>query len=232
MHLEVSVIRTVLLALLVLSTLDGAQAASATDPPPEQTNTVSLADLARQADLIALVQVRDTDYLYQREFPVAGSAFLQVLIPYKIVEPGELIEVHEKGLDGHTCYFPNPTVFEEGRRYLVFLRHDPEKPERFKGLSAGCALDVLVGKDNSYIVRLPAMGIALADRLDTHRQIIEFADAYAVETGESLNPELRDELLKAGWIVQRGEDFAYTSGVPLATVRGLMEIEGTPEDRQ
>jgi len=225
------VIRTIVLALLFLSTVDGVQEAPASDPQPAQGNAVSLAELARQADLIALVQVRDTDYLYQRKFPIAGSAFLQVLIPYKNAEPAELIEAHEKGLDGQTCYFPNPTVFEEGRRYLVFLRYDPEKPERFKGLAAGCALDVLVGADNSYFVRLPATGIALTDRLDNHRQTVDFADSYALENGDSLNPELRDELLNAGWIVQRGEDYGYTSGVPLATVRGLMEIEGTPKDR-
>lgn len=220
------------MTLIVLSTLNGIQAAPVSDTPPAQENAVSLAELAGQADLIALVQVRDTDYIYQRTFPVAGSAFLQVLIPYRNTEPAELIEVHQRGLKGNTCYFPNPTVFEEGRRYLVFLRPDPEKPERFNGLSAGCAMEVLVGSDNSYFVRLPVTGLALADGLEQYRQAVKFADSYALEKGDALNPALRDELLKAGWIVPQGNDYVYTSGVPLATVRHLMRIDESPRNKE
>ena len=109
----------------------------------------SLAELAQQAEFVALAQVRDTDYLRRRDIPVSGSAYLKVLIPYKGDASTDLVEVYEKGLHEHECYFPNPTLFEEGRRYLLFLRRDPENPERYRGLPAGCAVDVLVDEDNA-----------------------------------------------------------------------------------
>ena len=49
----------------------------------EIPEAVSLTDLAARSDLVALAQVRDTDYRRQREIPVSGSAYLRVLIPYK-----------------------------------------------------------------------------------------------------------------------------------------------------
>ncbi|MBT8064120.1 MAG: hypothetical protein KJN94_03800, partial [Gammaproteobacteria bacterium] len=58
----------------------------------------SLAELAAEADLVALAQLRDTDYRRQRNIPVSGAAYLRVLIPYKGVKAGEIIEVFEKGL--------------------------------------------------------------------------------------------------------------------------------------
>ena len=88
------------------------------------TSPVSLAELAQKADAIMLAQVRDTDYFYRHEYPVNGSAYLKVLIPYKLDQPADIIEIHEQGLHENECYFPNPTVFEEGRRYLLFLKKD------------------------------------------------------------------------------------------------------------
>ncbi|MGH8035262.1 MAG: hypothetical protein ACREO9_08565, partial [Lysobacterales bacterium] len=155
-----------LMVLLVLVSID---AARASDQMPAPAAVISLEALADQADLVALVQARDTDYIYRRNFPAGGSAFLHVLIPYKNARLDDIIEVYEHGMSEHGCYFPNPTVFEEGRRYLVFLREDKEKPGRFRGLATGCALDVLVAQDNSYAVRLPATGITLSDPLDGYR---------------------------------------------------------------
>jgi len=171
---------------------------------------------------VVVAQVRDTDYRYRREYPVSGSAYLKVLVPYKTEEPLDLIEVYEEGLHDHECYFPNPTVFEEGRRYLLFLKTDPEKPERFRGIAAGCALDILVARDNSYALRLPVTAIDLSDPLAEYGQAYEFADSYAVVNDETLNSVWRDELLEDGWIEPTGDGYVYTSGVPLTSVRHLM----------
>jgi hypothetical protein len=186
---------------------------------------ISLAALAAKAELIALAQVRDTDYFYRREFPVSGSAFLKVLFAYKGDQTREIIEVYEKGLHENECYFQNPSVQEEGRRFLLFLRKDDEKEDRFRGLAEGCALDVLVDKDNQYILRLPATGIQVTDDLEKLAQAFEFSDAYSRENEESLSSKERDRLLQAGLMERRAEQYVYTRGVKLSDIRPLMSLE-------
>jgi len=184
----------------------------------------SLAELAAKADLVALAQVQDTDYFTRRQIPVSGSAYLKVLIPYKASDAGELIEVYEKGLHAHECYFPNPGVLEEGRRYLLFLQVDPEDKARFRGLPEGCALDVLVANDNSYVLRYPLTGIALSDPVGNLVSETDFSDGYAVVEDEDLLAEQRDALLSAGLIRAYGESrWIYTRGVSLAAARELMK---------
>lgn len=212
--------------------------AEATDTRSESTEVIpaiSLADLAAEADVVALVQMRDGDYRYQRNFPISGSAYLKVLIPYKVDQPLEMIEVYEKGLHPNECYFPNPTVFEEGRRYLVFLKRDPNDDERYIGLPQGCALDVLVTRDNSYALRFPATGIELGDSLLSFATEQNYADPYARETDESLDSAQRDDWLAKGWLRQEsdedGDGFVYTLGLTLNDVRALMGPEGISLDR-
>jgi len=183
---------------------------------------MSLAQLASHADLVALAQVRDTDYAYRREYPVGGSAYLKVLIAYKSGQPGDIIEIFERGLHPHECYFPNPTVFEEGRRYLLFLKIDESDPERYVGLPQGCALDVLVSRDLRYVVRAPVDGIAIADPLDDVTREYEFADRYALEDSESIPPSERNRLLAEGSLAPRGDGYVYTRGVALSELRKLM----------
>jgi hypothetical protein len=214
--------------------------ASAVDEA-DQSQPTSLTELAGGADLVALAQVRDTDYLRRRGIPVSGSAFLQVLIGYKNAPVGELIEVYENGLRDRECYFPGPDVFEEGRRYLLFLMQDPDRPDRFRGLPPGCAIDVLVRTDNRYAVRLPVTGFDLSDALSDHAEEMAFGDAYAVVRDEELPPALRDAMLAAGQIAPHhpaGQAFSpdastpptfrhwrYTTGVDLGMVRRLMQAE-------
>jgi hypothetical protein len=203
--------------------------------PAKQPAPVSLADLAGLADVVALVQMRDGDYRYQREFPVSGSAYLKILIPYKVDRPLDLIEVYETGLHEHECYFPNPNVFEEGRRYLVFLRRDPDHAERYRGLEMGCALDVLVTADSTYALRIPATGIPLADPLPEFAQKLAFSDPYSHETYESLDSAQRDEWLEKGWLRRvksdQGDELQYTTGIRLEQVRALMGPAGVSLDR-
>jgi hypothetical protein len=194
--------------------------------PSPKIAAISLGELAAKADLVVLAQVRDTDYLTRREIPVSGSAYLQVLIPYKTGGKEEIIEVYEKGLHEHECYFPNPGVLEEGRRYLLFLQKDPEDEKRFRGLPEGCALDVLVASDNGYVLRYPVTGIALSDPLGNFARDTAFSDGYAVVDDEDLLPEQRDAMLDAGLIRPYREGrWIYTRGISLATARELMGLD-------
>jgi len=184
----------------------------------------SLAELASKADLVALAQVRDTDYFTRRDIPVSGSAYLKVLIAYKGSSAGEIIEIHEKGLHENECYFPNPDVWEEGRRYLLFVQTDPDDKARFRGLPEGCALDVLVAGDNSYVLRFPVTGMAISDPLGPLARETEFSDGYAAVNDDDLLPGQRDAMLGAGLIrFYREGQWIYTRGVPLAAARRLME---------
>jgi hypothetical protein len=199
----------------------------------EGTSPVSLSELAANADLVVLAQTRDTDYFMRRDIPVSGSAYLKVLIPYKVPreagEQSDIIEVYEKGLHQNECYFPNPSVFEEGRRYLLFLRKDPENEARFRGLTQGCALDVLVNSDNSYALRYPVTGIDLSDSFGSLVRDMTFSDGYAIVDDEALLPALRDAMRSAGEIKPYDSpirQWIYTRGVDLTDVRKLMEPEG------
>lgn len=199
---------------------------------PDASELPSLAELARKADFVALAQVRDTDYLRRREIPVSGSAYLQVLIPYKSdMSAGQaVIEVYEKGLHEAECYFPNPDVLEEGRRYLLFLRQDPAEAERYRGLPEGCAIDVLVDSANGYAVRMPVTGIRLSEtqtvQLDRLARPMQFSDPYAVVADDQLSPALRDAMLAAGQIVPYApRQWIYTLGVPLSEFRELLQLE-------
>lgn len=185
--------------------------------------SISLAELAAQADLVVLAQAKDTDYLRRRDIPVSGSAYLKVLIPYKSDGPLDILEIYEKGLHPNECYFPNPTVFEEGRRYLLFLRKDPEVETRYRGLPQGCALDVLVNDKNQYALRYPADGISLSDPLESLATEMKFSDSYAIVSDTELLPAVRDAMREAGDIIPHSPgQWIYTRGIPLAHIRELM----------
>jgi len=189
---------------------------------------VSLSELAEEADLVAVAQVKDTDYVYTRSFPSEGSAYLKILISYKLNQAAEeIIEVYEKGLHPNECYFENPTVFEEGRRYLVFFRLDPDDPENYRGLAQGCALEILVTEDNRYALKFPLEGMDLSDKLDALAVKYDFRDNYALLSEESLDPAKRDDLLARRLIIPYQGQYKYTKGIDLTIIRKLMFQETT-----
>lgn len=217
--------------------------------PGSPTAAISLSQLADKADVIVLAQVRDTDYLYRHNYPVGGTAYLSILISYKGDRSTGIIEVYEKGLHPGECYFPNPTVFEEGRRYLLFLKRDPEHALRYRGLSEGCALDVLVDADNRYVLRAPVDGINLFDAPDELAVEKSFTDPYAIENEDTLSTERRIELQKSGWIRAYDSDttdtdptdrrsarrtgisgkWIYTRGIELEEVRKRMQLKAAQD---
>lgn len=190
----------------------------------------SLAELAAQADLVALVRVADTDYRRQRGLPVSGSAWLQVLIRYAGEAPEDRIEVYEQGLRPGECYFEDPVPGEEGGRFLVLLRRDAEAPGRFRGLDAGCAIDVLVKDDGRYAVRAPVLGIAVRDDLAPLVIPMTFADRHALVSDDDLAPAERNAMLAQGFIdpVDGGRRWRFTHGIELAAFRSLLESGTTP----
>jgi hypothetical protein len=195
------------------------------DQPPE-TAPISLAELALKSDIVAVAQVKDTDYVYAHSFPNEGSAFLKILIAYKLNNPvEEIVEVYEKGLHPNECYFENPTVLEEGRRYLVFFRLDPEDPEIYRGLAQGCALELFVTEDNRYALKYPIDGLKLADKLDTLVGEFDYHDNYAVVSDEDLTPEIRNDLLERQLIIPYQDNYKYTHGIDLTAVRSLISNE-------
>jgi hypothetical protein len=192
----------------------------------DKSPPANLSTLAARSDLVAVMQVKDTDYVYTRAFPSEGSAFLKILIAYKPAKSSEeIIEVYEKGLHPHECYFENPTVFEEGRRYLVFLRRNPDDPESYRGLAQGCALEILVTANNRYALKYPLDGIALTDKLDHLAVKYEYRDDNALIAEDSLSPTERDSLLARGLIIPYQEGYKYTHGVDLTAARNLIDPE-------
>lgn len=193
----------------------------------------SLADLAAQSDLVALVQVADVDYEYVREFPSGGTAFLRVLIPYRLTHPvGDIVEVYDEGLHEHECYFDNPPAGTEGRRHLVFLRDNPEVEEQFLGLDMGCSLDVLVTAENRYALRYPLAGIRITDDVRGLAKPMDFADSKAFPEEEDITVAERDALLEGDYL-ERLEDgrYRYTHGIELSDVRPLFGAENLSLDR-
>jgi len=214
-------------SLLISGTLLFATGTTPANDELENDSTpLSLSELAAKADLVAVAQVKDTDYVYTRAFPSEGSAFLKVLIAYKTTKPDEeIIEVYEQGLHPNECYFENPSVLEEGRRYLVFFRVDPKDPKIYRGLAEGCALEILVDENNRYALRYPLDGFQLTDKLDELALEYDFRDNYALLSEESLSPEKRDDLLTRGLIIPYQDQFKYTHGVDLSTARSLIAAE-------
>jgi len=186
---------------------------------------VTLAQLTSEADFIALTLARDTDYFYRRDFPVSGSAYLKVLIPYKVEPPVDIVEVFERGLHDNECYFPETTVFEEGRRYLLFLKRDPDDKKRYRGLEWGCAIEVLVDEENRYAIRYPVAGIEISDDLSALASPLNFNDANALVAEEDLDPSERDALLKAGHLIMYEGKYKFTHGIKLDQFRKLMVLE-------
>lgn len=211
---------------IVAIALIQASGAFAADDSSQEREPVSLSALAAKADLVAIAQVKDTDYIFTRAFPSEGSAYLKALIIYKAGKPKEdIFEVYEKGLHPFECYFENPTVFEEGRRYLVFLRRNPEDPESYRGFEEGCALEIFVTKNNQYALKYPADGINLSDNLAPLASRFEFRDSYAVVAEDDLSPTERDTLLAKDLIVPHQGNYKYTHGVDLTTARRLISAD-------
>lgn len=222
------VMKYAMLAISLLATAGHAPGQDEPAPPPPPT----LAEAAAAADLVALVQVADTDYETARDFPTGGTAYLRVLIPYKVTRPLEdLIEVYEEGLHEGECYFPTPKVTEEGGRFLVFLRFNPNVEGQYLGLPHGCSLEALVTRDNRYVLRYPLADMPVAEQPRAFASPREFQDSYAAFADDDMSVEERNALLDGGYLVRTDEGFRFTHGVGLSDIRRLIGSENLTDDR-
>jgi len=193
----------------------------------------SLSALAAKADIVAVAQVMDTDYVYTHSYPNEGSAFLKILFSYKLNQKvPDIIEVYEKGLHPHECYFENPTVLEEGRRYLVFFLKDPDDTAVYRGFPQGCALEILVATDSRYVLKAPVDGIELTGNLNAMSEPFSFQDSHAVIKEDTLSPKKRDDLLSKGLIVPYQSNFKYTHAIPLTRIRKLISPGALKPERK
>lgn len=213
-------------ALMLSTAVNAVEMTGDDEEKPQPAAPISLSELAMKSDIVAVAQVKDTGYEYAHSFPNEGSAYLKILIAYKLNNPvEEIVEVYDKGLHPNECYFENPTVFEEGRRYLVFFRLDPEDPEIYRRLPEGCALELFVTQENRYALKYPVDGIKLTDELEHLVREFDYHDNYAVVSDESLTPEVRNELLEQKLIIPYQGNYKYTHGIDLTAVRSLISTE-------
>jgi len=221
-----------LAALTILATFSLLSSAQVDSGEEQPILPVTLAEMAASADLVALIQVLDTDYEYTRGFPSGGTAFLKVLIPYKVTRSFEdILEVYEQGLHPGECYFENPTVLEEGRRQLVFLKFSNDVEGQYNGLKQGCSLDVLVQDNGQYALRFPVDGILLSDDLTAKAKAMEFHDSYAIIKDEAISPVERNQLLEDGYLFAVDQGFKLTHGIEISEIRKLMGPNGLTLDR-
>ncbi len=205
-----------------------------------------LDQLAAASDLVALVQVVETKYEYRRGFPISGSGYLRVILPYKADQRYSLIEVSEEGIN-NSCYFPTTAMWDEGQRFLVFLSHDDDEvpdyrnpdPDqdpayhglRFRSHSATCALPVLVTENNQYAIRYPLDSIAWDEAALAAVQEMNFTDPDAHVPTEDMTRTAVAGFSERYAARQQGDSLVYTKGVYLSDVRRLMGPDAVTLDR-
>lgn len=199
----------------------------AQDKPDDQKATAepkTLAELARGADFIGLVQVQSLDYERVRGLPSKGFALLRTLIVYR--HPGdpwekpEFIRVHEKGFGDRKCYYPQR--WNEGHRYLVFL--EQRKQGGLKGIAPYCKLPVLVTDSFHYALRYPVPGVEIRDRSVVQTLSFTDPDAY-VDPGDNIPYSRAEAFRQKGYLEPAGEQgLVFTRGIPISDVRHLMSL--------
>lgn len=200
----------------------------------EQTKTESnLAELTAKSDLVAIVQVFETDYQKTREFPSSGIGYLKVLIPYKGAEKGDLIQVKEKGLADDACYYPEIEVLQlEGDRFLVFLKKDGPKLETYHGYAPACKIPVFVTQDNSYAIGYPVTGVDLPEQ---YVKDIQYGDPAAMldltewsssQSEEYANTYRLKPVVPGPEYQENAKIYIYTQGIPVPGLYKLLFPDG------
>ena len=209
------------------------QAAHLQPLPPVQPDKVDDLSLwSRKADLIAVVQVVDTEYRKVRGMPVEGVARLKVLIPYRMpksLADQPFLEVHAKGFGYDQCYYPE--FANEGARLLVFLQVDDKG--KLKGVRPSCALPVYVTRDSGYALLYPVGGLEITDMRLV--KSCEFTDPYAWQPMEMLTSQQIERLVDEYAVQLDGLNQRYrpTLCLDLTDVREhLLKLEETDKAQQ
>ncbi|MFK8011766.1 MAG: hypothetical protein AB8B80_06975 [Marinicellaceae bacterium] len=191
----------------------------------------SFAEAASWADVVAIAQVDSVDYQQVRNLNAKGYAYLNILIPYKGSKKDEPISVIATGFEDNACYYPDG--FNEGERYLVFLKKAPETESNvYYGFKPYCQMQVLLSELGQYILRTPLD----TDNIQIDESLIEdhkFNDQHAMLDTTLWTSISRNEYAKkfACKIIESEDEInkyfhlRYTQGVPIYQIRPLLELD-------
>ncbi len=191
----------------------------------------SFAEAAEWADVVAIAQIVNIDYLKTRELNSQGQAFLKVRVPYKGTKKNDLLIVSAKGFEDHVCYYPDRE--DEGQRYLVFLKKSQNDGE-YHGFKPFCQIQVLLTDTGEYAIRYPLdTAIEVAPELVKE---INFNDPHAVIdatewTGlsrEEHQEKYQSKLSEDSDMFQKYYYLTYTKGIMMYEIRKLMQLKPQP----
>lgn len=199
--------------------------------PIEPIEFKSFAEAAAWADVVAIAQVVNIDYLKTRDLNANGQGFLKVRVPYKGVKKNDLLIVSSKGFESHVCYYPDR--IEEGQRFLVFLKNSQNQGE-YHGFKPYCQLQVLLTDTGEYALRYP-----LDAKLEVAADLVEditFNDPHSVlDVTEWTNISRIDyqeqfftTLTEDSDMFQKFFYLTYTKGIKIYKMRKLMNIKTEP----
>ncbi|MBE9549683.1 MAG: hypothetical protein IMF09_09790 [Proteobacteria bacterium] len=180
----------------------------------------AFSDLITAAELVAIAQLNDTRYEYLRGFPNKGVAWMRPIIKYKSERAIDIFTVYDEGIKGSHCYFPDTARWQEGNRFLVFLKH--EEFIRYRGLTPVCYLPVSVNTENQYVLRLPIDNVDLPDELLQQAQTYQFTDSGSRIDATELLREEKARLIADSQMKDEGDTLVYTRGIPISAVRAYI----------
>jgi hypothetical protein len=196
-------------------------------PPPRMTP----AELAADSDLVVLAQLDRVNYEERRGFPVKGTAWLNVLVRYKVDQPIDMIRLVEEGFGPDRCYFDDIPMWQELPRYLLFLNRTEGRS--FEGNRNGCKLEVLVTRDNRYAVRWPQENLHLDAAGEALVQELDFHGPNAFVDVSEMTSIRREDLTERYFLVEDEQGrFRYSRGIPIEDFRTLLGAENLTQDRQ
>lgn len=229
-HVTATMKRLIAASLLLLTAQSAsvlADEAEGGESPPD----LHPAELAGESDLVAVVQVDRTDYERRRGAPVEGTAWLEVLLPYKVPRPIDRIRVIEEGYGEDRCYFDDVPLWAEQPRYLVFLT--AAEKGNYEGHRSACKLHVLVTADNRYAVRWPQDDLHLDESDEGLVQELEFVGPDSAIDVTEMTSIRRDDLRQRYRLEDVGDGtYRYTHGIPLEDFRSLLGADTLTLDRQ
>ncbi len=191
----------------------------------------TLAEAAQWADLVAIAQVDDIDYIQTRNLNAMGQTYLHIRVPYKGTKKDELIIVNAKGFDDWVCYYPDRV--NEGERFLVFLKATKNQYE-YVGFKPFCQLQVLLTDTGEYALRYPLdADIELPDELVS---TLQFNDPHAEIDATEWTSIRRDEhVQRFSATVREDSDYfhkyfylQYTRGMLIYHLRKLLQLSPQP----